>query len=375
MTIRSIASALATALVLTCSGPASAQQQAKCIAGKTKCMSTKAGGLLKCEATAETPGKPTDQSACTAKVVGKFDGGADPTKGCFEKLESKKGNDCLTFGDSPAAEAAVDSCVGSFVAAIDPPPTTQTKCGAGKKKCVAKYLGALLKCAATAQTPGKPADQSACISKATAKYNGGADMTKGCFAKLEAKNGNDCADPKGNSDALQTLVQDCVDNLSALVTNTTTTTTTVVTTTTTTTLPFVGTVLAGALPPTVGRFNYNLTVGLPGATAACHSTWGPAAHLCTYAELQSAQTAGDLVGLMDAANNMVTSFWAIDSTQPALQQCNDDVVSGLNWEYATAHTMSRGERVALTNGTGTLGPLQMGVQCNISGMSSVGCCH
>jgi hypothetical protein len=78
---------------------------------------------------------------------------------------------------------------------------------------------------------------------------------------------------------------------------------------------------------------------------------------------------------MDTAGMMVTSFWAIDSTQPALQQCNDDVVSGLNWEYATAHTTSRGERVALTNGTGVLGPLQMGVQCNISGTSSVGCCH
>ena len=225
MMIRSIVIALATALVLTWSGPASAQQ-AKCIAGKTKCMSTKAGGLLKCEETAETPGKPADQSACTAKVVAKFDGGTDPTKGCFEKLENKKGNDCLTFGDSPAAEAAVDSCVGSFVAAIDPPPTTQTKCGAGKKKCVAKYLGALLKCAGTAQTPGKPADQSACISKATAKYNGGADPTKGCFAKLEAKNGNDCAAPTGNSGALQTLVQDCVETLGTLVTTPPTTTTT-----------------------------------------------------------------------------------------------------------------------------------------------------
>ena len=36
--------------------------------------------------------------------------------------------------------AAVDACVASLVAAIDPPPPDQTKCGAGKKKCVAKYL-------------------------------------------------------------------------------------------------------------------------------------------------------------------------------------------------------------------------------------------
>jgi hypothetical protein len=363
MMIRSIVIALAT-LTLICSDPASAQQ-AKCIAGKTKCMSTKAGGLLKCEAVAETPGKPADQTACRAKVMGKFDGGADPTKGCFQKLEGKKGADCLTFGDSPAAEAAVDSCVGSFVAAIDPPPPDQTKCGAGKKKCVAKYLGALLKCAATAQTPGKPADQSACISKATAKYNGGADPTKGCFAKLEAKKGNDCAAPTGNSGALQTLVQDCVETLGALVTTPPTTTTT--------TLPTPG--LKGALTATPGRFNYNLTLGLAGANAACSTNFA-GTHACSYTELQSAAAAGDLVGLKDIADMTVTSFWAIDSAADPLQQCNDDALggSGVNWEYATAHTASRGERVALDNGTGVLGVLQTSIQCNIAGTSWVGCC-
>jgi hypothetical protein len=378
MMIRSIVIALATALVMTCSGAASAQQQAKCIAGKTKCMSTKAGGLLKCEATAETPGKLPDQSACTAKVVAKFDGGMDSTKGCFAKLESKKGNDCLTFGDTPAAEAAVDSCVGSFVAAIDPPPTTpttQTKCGAGKKKCVAKYLGALLKCAATAQTPGKVADPS-CTSKATAKYNGGADATKGCFAKLEAKKGNDCADPKGNSGALQTLVQDCVEELGTLVTTPPTTTTT--------TMPAGGMLLKGALAPTPGRFNFNATLGVPGANAACAANF-PGTHACTYAELQTAQADGDLVGLKDIGSAtvppaMVTSFWAIDSAAPdptpGIQQCVDDAPggTGLNWEYGTAHTPSRGNQVPLNNGTGALGALVLSVQCNIAGTSWVGCC-
>src|SRR5262245_54822476 len=76
-------------------------------------------------------------------------------------------------------------------------------------------------------------------------------------------------------------------------------------------------------------------------------------------------------------NNMVTSFWAIDSGQPAIQQRNDAAAggSGLNWEYATAHTASRGEKVALDNQAGTLGPLQMGVQCNLSGASRVACCR
>jgi hypothetical protein len=60
------------------SGPASAQQK-KCLAGKTKCMSKLAAGLLKCEETAETPGKSMDTSVCRGKVFAKFDGGADPT--------------------------------------------------------------------------------------------------------------------------------------------------------------------------------------------------------------------------------------------------------------------------------------------------------
>ncbi len=83
---------------------------------------------------------------------------------------------------------------------------------------------------------------------------------------------------------------------------------------------------------------------------------------------------GELVGLQDPAATPVTSFWAIDSSQPPLQQCQDDVVSFQNWEYATAHTASRGQRVTLNNGTGALGALQSNVQCNIAGSSWVGCC-
>jgi hypothetical protein len=153
-------------------------------------------------------------------------------------------------------------------------------------------------------------------------------------------------------------------------------TTTTTTTSTTTTLPSGGGVLRGALTATPGRFNYNLTLGIPGANSACNTNF-PGTHACTYPELQSAQTAGDLVGLKDITGMTVTSFWAIDSSQPGLQQCIDDVMggSGLNWEYATAHTASRGQKVALDNATGALGPLQSSLQCNFSGNSWVGCCQ
>jgi len=154
-----------------------------------------------------------------------------------------------------------------------------------------------------------------------------------------------------------------------------TTTTTTSTTPTSTTSP-TGQVLKGALTATVGRFNYNLQLGLPGSDAACNMNF-PGTHSCTYAELQAAAAGGDLVGLKDTSNTTVTSFWAIDSTAPALSQCVDDALGGSNqnWEYATAHTASRGQRVTLNNATGALGSLETGLQCNFSGNNWVGCCQ
>jgi hypothetical protein len=374
----SIAAALLTAVTLTSAGPASAQQS-KCLAGKTKCVSKKGTGLIKCHQLSETPGKSTDPNAggCVTKVTGKFDGGIDPMKGCFEKLENKSPNDCITFNDTPQAEAVVDSCVAAFVTAIDPPPTTPSKCDAGKKKCVSKYLKALLKCHQLAQTPGKSADPNAggCVDKAVAKYTGGLDPTKGCFAKLEGKMPNDCQPPTGNSGTLKTLVENCVDDIVTLETNTTTTTTTVGSSTTTSTIGG-GVVLQGALaPPTKGRFNYNALIGLPAVTAAC-TTQFPGTHPCSQTELTNAEAAGDLVGLKDSAMTTVTSLWAINGSAPPLEQCQDDAMggSGLNWEYGTAHTASRGRKFALTNGTGVLtGPTIE--QCFLLGTTSwVGCC-
>src|SRR5262249_6821632 len=131
---------LAAALTATCLLASSAEAaQGKCLVGKNKCMSKKAGSLLKCHQKAETLGKPADPNAadCVTKAKNKFDGTPDPAKGCFEKLENKSPNDCLTFDDTGSAEAAVDNCVAAIVDAIDPGAIDQTKCGVSKKKCVA----------------------------------------------------------------------------------------------------------------------------------------------------------------------------------------------------------------------------------------------
>jgi len=221
MTTRSvIATALAMTLVILSNAPASAQQ-AKCLSGKTLCMSKKTAGMLKCEALAATPGKPVDPNAndCRTKVAAKWDGGSNPAKGCFERLENKPTNDCLTVDDAGPAGAAIDDCVASLIAAIDPAPLDQTTCGAGKRRCVSKYVGALLKCRRAAQTPGKPVDPNAngCVDKAVAKFTGGANPAKSCFARLEAQASNDCQFT-GDASAVQAVADDCHDDLGAVLT-------------------------------------------------------------------------------------------------------------------------------------------------------------
>jgi hypothetical protein len=103
--------------------------QSKCTAGKLKCASKKLQGLLKCHQLAATPSKSTDPNAgsCIDKVVLKFDGGPQPAKGCFGKLEGKATNDCLPpTGNVAAVEAEVDACVGDLVAVLTTPTTTST---------------------------------------------------------------------------------------------------------------------------------------------------------------------------------------------------------------------------------------------------------
>ena len=208
-----------------------------------------------------------------------------------------------------------------------------------------------------------------------------------CLQQCAAEIAATCVPHHGFHRCRGTLIRKCQHRAPGVCTTTTTTTpgastttTPGASTTTTTTQPRAGTV-KGALKPTMGRFNFNNMTGLPGANAACNTNFA-GTHACTYQELQTAAAAGDLKGLKDISTPTpmtVTSFWAIDSSAPALQQCNDDVSSHLNWEYATAHTMSRGEQVALDNAAGTLGALQRNVQCNFgaSGPEAawVACCQ
>jgi len=126
-------------------------------------------------------------------------------------------------------------------------------------------------------------------------------------------------------------------------------------------------VVQGVLPPTNGRFNYASMIGVPGAGSECAMRFA-GTHVCTYAELLVAETAGDLVGITDSDDTMVTSFWAIDPARPDVDQCTVNVA----WDYQTAHTRQFADRTILDNAAGTLAPMVSGVRCGTQ--SWVGCC-
>jgi len=334
---------------------AAAQTGPKCSGAKQKAAGKKAGALLGCYSKAATKAVALD-AACVMKADGKF-------TTAFGKSEAKGG--CVTTGDAAAIEGKIDACAADIN--DDLYTSGEDKCAGAKIKAAGKKTAAVLSCYAKAVSKGTPLD-SGCIAKADGKLTS-------AFSKAEAKGG---CNTTGDAAAIETKIDSCTADVADDLTGPSTTTTTTVTgsTTTTSTTGPPGQVLKGALTATLGRFNYNLQLGLAGSDAACNMNF-PGTHSCTYAELQAAEAAGDLDGLRDTASNIVTSFWAIDSGQPPLSQCVDDAAGGsnLNWEYGTAHTASRGQKVALTNATGVLGSLVSGVQCNIAGSNWVGCCQ
>ena len=183
-----LVAALVCGVTFVQAGTASAN---KCSAGKAKCVVNKTKALLGCYGKAAGKGLTVD-AACVAKAKAKFDGGAEPAKGCFEKLEAKGEKAgakpevvCPTTNDTAAIEAKVDAFVADLVADLDT-VAGANKCVAGKLKCATNKNGALLGCQSKAFGKAITVDP-ACVAKAKSKFDGGADPAKGCFEKLEIK--------------------------------------------------------------------------------------------------------------------------------------------------------------------------------------------
>ena len=267
---------------------------------------------------------------------------------------------------------------------IPVPKSADAKCEAGAGKAADKLIACIFKCHAS-RASGKLADdtaEDACEKtlagkSCAAKFTASIAKLSGCPSCI---NGTTMANLAG-------LTETVLDgNNATIYCSGATTTTTTTTSTTTTTCPAAPLAIMGALPSTVGRFNF-AGLGVDGATLACSDAFA-CTHACTLEELETVP-ASQLAGLKDTTNMAVTSFWAIDSSAPDLEQCVDDAMggSGKVWEYGTAHTPSRGEKVDL-NTDGSLGGLDatpppnakpdaahMMLQCNFSGNAWVACCR
>jgi hypothetical protein len=186
------------AATLVTATPAAAQSNS-CIAGKIACTNVFASAVFKCYAklfkagfTADTQEKGEE---CVRKARQKFGTALSSKVQCWDKVEAKeKAEKPETV--CPANifdEFDVDSLVEDFtldvanneIAPGGPVPFGST-CSAGKVTCLGKLFKAMLACEAKAHKAGVPTD-AVCIAKAIAKFDGGGDPAKGCFAKLEAR--------------------------------------------------------------------------------------------------------------------------------------------------------------------------------------------
>ena len=159
----------------------------KCLAGKVKAAGTSAAARTNCYRKNTTKPDAGALAACLGKADDKFDGGAAPEKGKFEKLEAKyppaSTTPCLTFDD----QATTNGDIATYASSVDADVGgTVGKCDAAKKKCVGKYVSSVLGCYSKAANKIGTID-TACTAKAAAKL---ADGVNGCLDKAAAN--GDC---------------------------------------------------------------------------------------------------------------------------------------------------------------------------------------
>ncbi len=147
-----------------------------CRAGQLKCISKLEARLLECHAIAERKGT-TVSDDCTTRFLTTF-------ATCIGRIEDKGG--CLTTGNGSTLQSVTQGFVDDTVRALDPgfPTPVVSRCSAGKKKCVARYAQALLRCDEKAARAGTNRDPL-CTRQAKRRMDGDGKPSRGCFAKLE----------------------------------------------------------------------------------------------------------------------------------------------------------------------------------------------
>lgn len=192
-----VAAVLTVAALALAPWTAAAQTPNTCASGKIKCTNAFAATAFKCVGAVykKAPSAESFDKAeeCVRKARRKFGTAVSNKPGCFEKLDAKQDvtkpeTVCPMGGD----EYELDDIVKDFtedmqeeVAPVGVSPVGSS-CDAGKFKCVGAFFKKVLGCHEKAHKKGLAVDPE-CVAKAVVKFSGGGDPTKGCFAKLEAK--------------------------------------------------------------------------------------------------------------------------------------------------------------------------------------------
>jgi hypothetical protein len=213
-TVRWIAGAAVLAVASLHAPAARAELRNRCASGKETCTAKLASDLLACHVKAEAKGTTLDAN-CVAKAQRKFDGGPDPSRGCFAKLEARF--TCFTTNDTATMGSVAGVFVTAVVTQLDPiyPTPIVNRCSSSKKKCVSDKFKRLMACYAKASNKGFALDP-VCVSKAKAKFDGGLVPSKGCFAHWEAKYGAACLTTNDTA-ALETTVDTFADGVAGLL--------------------------------------------------------------------------------------------------------------------------------------------------------------
>lgn len=231
---------LGALVALALTAPAHATLNA-CTAAKKLCVAKKTAALLKCHSKNEKPPTgldPTKFAACIQKAKDKFDGGSNPAKGCFAKLEAKFGpGGCVTAGDTAALETMADTYVDAVVCALDPAggtclatptpaPTSTPSCAAIGQSCatasqccsLACSGGACVSSCSNGMQDGNETGVDCGGSCSPCPVGGGCVATNDCVQNAVCSAGQ-CVCAAGYSDCNGSPVDGCEVNTSADVNN------------------------------------------------------------------------------------------------------------------------------------------------------------
>ena len=177
---RSITAVAAAVLGLAAASTVSATPE-RCRAGKLACVAQTTACLLAVEADARAAGRTPDVTKL-ARCSARFDGGAHPSQGCFAKVEAK--NACAVNGDVEQHASNVTAFAADVVGSLDPDPAADlNRCTAGKLRCVRAEVKCLLAARRAAVQSGAAAEDR--LARCRSRLDGGADPTRGCFARPE----------------------------------------------------------------------------------------------------------------------------------------------------------------------------------------------